>query len=289
MLAFLLPLGMLLHESLFVPSFTVEHYRRVFDEPVYLRVMYRTIRISALVTLISLLLGYPLAAMMARTRGLVLNLLLVAVLLPLWTSVLVRTYAWLVLLQRNGVVNDLLTGLGLVDAPMQLLRTEGAVVLAMSHVLLPFVVLPLYATLRAIPDDYARAARMLGANGYAVFRHVTLPLSMPGITSGCVMVFLLALGFFVTPGADRRPAADDAGHARSAAGHGTAELALRRRPHRCSAAGRARAGDRLPSCHPARPLRGRRRRQAVATDGRTARRQTRLPTVSPSSCSCRRR
>ena len=114
-------------------------------------------------------------------------------------SVLVRTYAWLVLLQRNGVVNDLLTGLGLVDAPMQLLRTEGAVVLAMSHVLLPFVVLPLYATLRAIPDDYARAARMLGANGFAVFRHVTLPLSMPGITSGCVMVFLLALGFFVTP------------------------------------------------------------------------------------------
>jgi mannopine transport system permease protein len=199
MLAFLLPLGMLLRESLFVPSFTLEHYRRVFDEPVYLRVMYRTIRISALVTLISLLLGYPLAAMMARTRGLMLNLLLVAVLLPLWTSVLVRTYAWLVLLQRNGVVNDLLTGLGVVDAPIQLLRTEGAVVLAMSHVLLPFVVLPLYATLRAIPDDYARAARMLGANGFAVFRHVTLPLSMPGITSGCVMVFLLALGFFVTP------------------------------------------------------------------------------------------
>lgn len=199
LLAFLLPLGMLLRESLFAPGFTVEHYRKVFDEPVYLRVMYRTVRISIFVTLISLLLGYPLALLMARARGLLLSLLLIAVLLPLWTSVLVRTYAWLVLLQRDGLINDLLTGLGIIGAPMQLLRTEGAVVLAMSHVLLPFVVLPLYASLRAIPDDYERAAKMLGANSFAVFRHVTLPLSMPGITSGCLMVFLLALGFFVTP------------------------------------------------------------------------------------------
>lgn len=199
LLAFLLPLGMLLRESAFAPGFTVEHYRKVFDEPVYLRVMYRTVRISIFVTLISLLLGYPLALLMARARGLRLSLLLIAVLLPLWTSVLVRTYAWLVLLQRDGLINDMLTGLGIIDAPMQLLRTEGAVVLAMSHVLLPFVVLPLYASLRAIPDDYERAAKMLGANGFAVFRHVTLPLSMPGITSGCLMVFLLALGFFVTP------------------------------------------------------------------------------------------
>lgn len=199
LLAFLLPLGMLLRESLFAPVFTVEHYRKVFDEPVYLRVMYRTVRISIFVTLISLLLGYPLALLMARARGLRLSLLLIAVLLPLWTSVLVRTYAWLVLLQRDGLINDLLTGLGIIGAPMQLLRTEGAVVLAMSHVLLPFVVLPLYASLRAIPDDYERAAKMLGANSFAVFRHVTLPLSMPGITSGCLMVFLLALGFFVTP------------------------------------------------------------------------------------------
>lgn len=199
LLAFLLPLGMLLRESAFAPGFTVEHYRKVFDEPVYLRVMYRTVRISIFVTLISLLLGYPLALLMARARGLQLSLLLIAVLLPLWTSVLVRTYAWLVLLQRDGLINDMLTGLGIIDAPMQLLRTEGAVVLAMSHVLLPFVVLPLYASLRAIPDDYERAAKMLGANSLAVFRHVTLPLSMPGITSGCLMVFLLALGFFVTP------------------------------------------------------------------------------------------
>lgn len=198
-LAFLLPLGMLLHESLFVPHFNVANYEKVFDQAVYLRVMGRTLRISALVTIITLLLGFPLAALMARTRGLLLALLLLAVLLPLWTSVLVRTYAWLVLLQRNGVLNDVLLGLHIVSAPVQLLRTEGAVVLAMSHVLLPFMVLPLYSALRAIPHEYVRAAQMLGAGSFSVFRHVVLPLSLPGVASGCLMTFLLAIGFFVTP------------------------------------------------------------------------------------------
>jgi mannopine transport system permease protein len=198
-LAFILPLAMLLRESLLVPSFSLTNYERVFDQPVYLRVMVRTLRISAIVTLITLLLAYPLASLMARARGLLLGLLLLSVLLPLWTSVLVRTYAWLVLLQRNGVLNEILFGLGVVKAPMQFLRTEGAVVLAMSHVLLPFMVLPLYAALRAIPDDYIRAARMLGAGHFSVFRHVLLPLSLSGISSGCLMVFLLAIGFFVTP------------------------------------------------------------------------------------------
>lgn len=198
-LAFLLPLGMLLHESLFVPHFNVANYEKVFDQAVYLRVMGRTLRISVLVTAITLLLAFPLAALMARTRGLLLAILLLAVLLPLWTSVLVRTYAWLVLLQRNGVLNDVLFGLGIISAPTQFLRTESAVVLAMSHVLLPFMVLPLYSALRAIPNEYVRAAQMLGAGSFSVFRHVMLPLSLPGISSGCLMTFLLAIGFFVTP------------------------------------------------------------------------------------------
>jgi mannopine transport system permease protein len=198
-LAFILPLAMLLRESLFVPSFSFTNYEKVFDQPVYLRVMFRTLRISAIVTVVTLLLAYPLASLMVRARGLLLGLLLLSVLLPLWTSVLVRTYAWLVLLQRNGVLNEILFGLGVVKAPMQFLRTEGAVVLAMSHVLLPFMVLPLYAALRAIPDDYIRAARMLGAGSLSVFRHVVLPLSLSGISSGSLMVFLLAIGFFVTP------------------------------------------------------------------------------------------
>lgn len=197
--AFLLPVGVLLHESLFVPAATIEHYARVFDEPVYLRVLWRTIRIAALVTAICLVLGYPLAIAMARARGATLLLLAACVMLPLWTSVLVRTYAWTVLMRRNGLINDLLIGLGFTDAPVRLLYTEGAVVVAMAHVLLPFMVLPLWTALRAIPPDYARAAAILGAPPWRSFVEVTLPLSLPGVASGSLMVFLLALGFFVTP------------------------------------------------------------------------------------------
>jgi mannopine transport system permease protein len=196
---FLLPLATLLHESLFVPTPTVEHYARAFDEPVYLRVMLRTLRVAVLVTAAALVLAWPLAWVMSRARGLGLALLAAAVLLPLWTSVLVRTYAWMVLLQRNGVVNQLLQEAGVIDAPMRLLYTEGAVVLAMTHVLLPFMVLPIYSALKGIPEDYVRAAQMLGASAWASFREVIWPLALPGVTSGCLMVFLLALGFFVTP------------------------------------------------------------------------------------------
>lgn len=196
---FILPLATLLHESLFVPAPTTAHYARAFAEPVYLRVMLRTLRIAALVTALALLLAWPVAWAMSRSRGLGLALLGAAVLLPLWTSVLVRTYAWMVLLQRNGVVNQLLLQAGLADAPVRLLYTEGAVVLAMAHVLLPFMVLPIYSALKGIPEEYSRAARMLGASAWATFREVTWPLALPGVTSGCLMVFLLALGFFVTP------------------------------------------------------------------------------------------
>lgn len=199
LVAFLLPLGMLLHESAFVPGPNLANYAKVFDQSVYIRVMLRTLRIAALVTFFALILGYPLAWFMSRSDGLLRGMLFAAVLLPLWTSVLVRTYAWLVLLQTNGVINQMLQALGLIDKPIRLLYSEGAVVLAMSHVLLPFMVLPLYSTLRGIPDDYGRAAQMLGAAGFATFRTIILPLSLPGVASGCLMVFLLALGFFVTP------------------------------------------------------------------------------------------
>ncbi|KAA2212964.1 ABC transporter permease [Teichococcus oryzae] len=199
LVVFLLPLATLLHESLFVPEPGIGNYARALQEPVYLRVMLRTLRIALFVTLLALLLAWPLALLMARSKGLGLALLAAAVLLPLWTSVLVRTYAWMVLLQRNGVVNQMLAQLGLSDQPMRLLYTEGAVVLAMAHVLLPFMVLPIYSALKGIPEDYSRAAQMLGASPWASFREVTWPLCLPGVTSGCLMVFLLALGFFVTP------------------------------------------------------------------------------------------
>ncbi|MFM1987094.1 MAG: hypothetical protein RJA99_51 [Pseudomonadota bacterium] len=199
LVAFVLPLLLLLHESLFVPSPTFKHYARLFGEPLYLRVIGRTFRIAAIVTAATLLLAYPLAWLMTRAKGWVLAVLVACVLLPLWTSVLVRTYAWTVLLQRNGVINQLLMQAGAIDAPVKLLYTEAAVVAAMTHVLLPFMVLPLWSALRAIPKDLLQAAALLGATPVRTFREVVWPLSLPGVSSGCLMVFLLSLGFFVTP------------------------------------------------------------------------------------------
>jgi mannopine transport system permease protein len=136
---------------------------------------------------------------MARSKGWQAAIIGACVLIPLWTSVLVRSYAWTVLLARNGLVNSALASTGVTSEPLRLLYTEGAVILAMIHVLLPFMVLPLYSALRTIPDDLSRAAFGLGASGFEVFRRVTLPLSMPGVSSGLVMVFILAIGFYVTP------------------------------------------------------------------------------------------
>jgi mannopine transport system permease protein len=122
-----------------------------------------------------------------------------AVLLPLWTNVLVRSYAWTILLQRKGIINTVLQGLGIVEQPLPLLYTEAAMVVAMTQVLLPFVILPLYSTLRNVPSELSRAARNLGASSRRTFLHVTLPLSVPGLVSGGVLVFVMALGFYITP------------------------------------------------------------------------------------------
>lgn len=196
---FFYPLLNLLSLSVLEPHPTLENYRRVFDNPLYLRVMLRTGWISVLTTLVALVLGYPIAYMMTKVKGATATLLTACVLLPLWSSVLVRTAAWIVLLRRDGIVNQALQWLGLTDKPLTLLYTEGAVVLAMAHVLLPFLILPIYSALKNIPDDYVRAAAMMGANRRRAFFEVLLPLSRAGVWSGCLMVFLSALGFFVTP------------------------------------------------------------------------------------------
>ncbi len=199
LVVFFLPIGILLSQSLFDPGFTLEHYGRLVDEPLYRNILLRTLRIAALVTAVDLVLAYPLAYWMTRLSGTKALLVAALVVLPLWTSVLVRSYAWTVLFQRNGVINSALISLGLIDEPLELLYTEPAVLVAMAHVLLPFMVLPLYATLRGIPDDLPRAARSLGASDAAVFRHVVLPLSLPGVAAGGLIVFILSLGFYVTP------------------------------------------------------------------------------------------
>ncbi|WP_137388112.1 ABC transporter permease [Rhodoligotrophos defluvii] len=197
--AFFLPIAKLLFQSISVPTWTAEHYLRLLDEPLYVRIILRTIWIAVVATAITLLLGYPIALLMTRARGLLAIIVAVCVFVPLWTSVLVRSYAWIVLLQRRGIINDWLLRIGLVDSPLTLLYTEGAVLVAMSHVLLPFMILPIFSTLRNISPDLTKAALNLGASRSRTFLSVTLPLSLPGVFAGCLLVFVLALGTFITP------------------------------------------------------------------------------------------
>jgi len=169
------------------------------EQAIFRDVLARTLGISLVVTLLCLVAGYPVAALLASLPTRQAAVLLAFVLLPFWTSLLVRTAAWVVLLQREGIVNTALLGLGLIDAPVQMIFTRFAVVLAMVHILLPFMILPLYAVLRAIPPELTRAALSLGAAPWRVFLRVTWPLSRPGVAAGSLMVFIQALGYYITP------------------------------------------------------------------------------------------
>jgi putative spermidine/putrescine transport system permease protein len=168
-------------------------------DAVYRAVLLRTLGISGSVTLLCLLLGYPLAYRLATLPEGTANMLLILVLLPFWTSLLVRTASWIVLLQREGPVNAGLLMLGAVDAPLALAYNRAGVLIAMTHVLLPFMVLPLYSVMRGIPPSYVRAALSLGAAPTTAFLRVYLPLSMPGVAAGCLLVFILAVGYYITP------------------------------------------------------------------------------------------
>lgn len=169
------------------------------DQRVFRIVLLRSLWISVLVTGCALLLGWPLAWLIATARGWAATALLAAVMLPFWISLVVRTAAWMVLLQREGVVNAALAATGLIEAPLPLMMNRFAVVLAMVHILLPFMVLPLLAAFRGLDPRLPRAAASLGAAPWRVFLRVTLPLSLPGIGAGCLLVFIQALGFYVTP------------------------------------------------------------------------------------------
>jgi ABC-type spermidine/putrescine transport system permease subunit I len=174
-------------------------YRRLAESAVYVEVLLRTTRISVLVTLVCLLAGYPVAYLMTRVSGTWFRVLMVFVLLPLWTSLLVRTYAWMVLLQANGVLNNVLRWLGVIDEPLRLMYNETGVVIGMAQVLLPFAILPLYASLRNIDPELPRAAQIMGAGGWRRFASLTLPLSLPGVATAALLVFVQGLGFFITP------------------------------------------------------------------------------------------
>jgi ABC-type spermidine/putrescine transport system permease subunit I len=199
MLAFYaLPVLSMLMRSVNDPVWTLSHFAALAHDSVFLKVFANTLVTSLIVTASTLLLGYPLALSLLRAPR-AAPLILALVLLPFWTSVLVRSYAWMVLLGRHGIINEALLAAGLLDAPLRLLNTPLATQIAMVHILLPYMVLPIANALRQIDPSLARAASGLGATPWAGFRQVTLPLSMPGVAAGVLLVFVLALGFYITP------------------------------------------------------------------------------------------
>jgi ABC-type spermidine/putrescine transport system permease subunit I len=179
-------------------DFTFEHYERLLH-PTYTLTLQTTFELSFLVTAICIALGYPLAYLISQVRPRLAAFLLLLVLFPVWTSLLVRCYAWLVLLQRRGVVNSWLQDMGVIEAPLRLMHNFTGTTIGMVHIMLPFMVLPLYATMRSINRDYMRAAANLGASPVKAFWDVFVPLSFPGLFAGIIIVFVLCLGFYVTP------------------------------------------------------------------------------------------
>jgi ABC-type spermidine/putrescine transport system permease subunit I len=198
LLLYAAPVLAMLSRSLLDPDLTLRHYAALAEDAVFLRVFWNTLHTAFSVTLLCLLLGYPVSLALARAPRWA-PLILVVVLLPFWTSVLVRSYAWMVLLGRHGLVNEAALALGLIERPMRILNTPLATDIAMVHILLPYMILPIANALRQIDPSLARAAAGLGASPWGVFRQVTLPLSMPGVAAGVLLVFVLALGFYITP------------------------------------------------------------------------------------------
>jgi putative spermidine/putrescine transport system permease protein len=169
------------------------------DEAIYVDVLKRTFGMSAVVTICCLLLGFPLAYMMATQPPRIANVLMIFVLLPFWTSVLVRVAAWLVLLQSEGLVNQALRAFGLVEKPLQLVFNSTGVYVAMVHILLPFMILPLYSVMKGISPAYVRAAVSLGCPPFKSFWKVYFPQAVPGVGAGCLLVFIICMGYYITP------------------------------------------------------------------------------------------
>jgi len=171
------------------------------DQRIYITLFKRTIFMSLTIMFSCVLLGYPIAWLLANLSAKTSNMLLILVLLPFWTSLLVRTSAWKVLLQQQGVINDVLVWVGLVDNGNRLImiNNQFGTIVAMTHILLPFMILPLYSVMQTIPPTYLRAAKSLGATNWTAFWRVYFPQSVPGIGAGCILVFILSIGYYITP------------------------------------------------------------------------------------------
>ena len=180
-------------------GFTLEHYAGLLEAPVYLRVLGNTMRVALVATLANVIIGYPLALWMRGLGSRARMIALALVVLPFWVSILVRTYAWIVVLGNGGLVNRALQWSGLTDAPVSFLYNELGVTIGMANVLLPFLVLPLFAAMIRIDDRLLQAAASLGASPTTIFWKVFFPLTLPALAAGTLLVFILCLGFYITP------------------------------------------------------------------------------------------
>lgn len=196
---FFVPIGTLLERSVFDPNFTLKNYAHIFLEPVYLHVLLITFEIAGMVTIATILIGYPFAYAIYRSSGARRWLLLGLVLLPFWTSLLVRTFAFMILLQNQGPINRILLSLHFVQQPVPMVYNLFGVLFGMTYMLLPYFTLPLYSTLDRIDPMFEQCALGLGASRIRAFFSTVFPLSLPGALTGAALVFMLSLGFFVTP------------------------------------------------------------------------------------------
>jgi ABC-type spermidine/putrescine transport system permease subunit I len=185
--------------SLSVEDGSLAPFEKALTDRLYLQVLFNTALIAGYVCVICLVLGYPVAYLLAAAASPWATIGLAFVLLPFWTSILVRTYAWMVILGRNGVINRTLLDLGLVATPLPLLNNTTGVLIGMVHVLLPYMIFPLYAVMRRVDHGLLAAAEGLGAPGWQIFRRIYLPLTLPGVLAGVTLVYILAIGFFITP------------------------------------------------------------------------------------------
>jgi putative spermidine/putrescine transport system permease protein len=199
LVAFNIPVLLMLAWAFTSPQGTFAPWQDIIERTVYLRVLGNTFRIALICTLVCAVLGYPLAYWLRSLQGRARMIALALVVLPFWVSILVRTYAWIVVLGNNGVVNRSLLQLGLITEPLALIYNELGVIIGTTNVLLPFLVLPLFATMLSIDQRVLQAASGLGAPPGTVFWRVFLPLTLPGLAAGCILVFILTLGFFITP------------------------------------------------------------------------------------------
>ncbi len=198
-LTFALPTLLFLGRSFAEPQWGLGNYATLLGSATYARVLANTFVLAGLVTVLAIAIGYPVAWFLTIQRRGIARLVLAVVLLSMWTNLLARTYAWLVLLQRSGVINALLLRLGLIAEPLALVNNLTGVVIGMTYIMLPFAILPLQATLGSIDPVLLQAGAVCGAPPATVFRRLLLPMSLPGIATAAVMIFVMALGYYVTP------------------------------------------------------------------------------------------